>query len=411
MKKGLLILSCVLLSFTIKAQTFVSDSAVMGAGYANDVYISLKNGIVKSASNTNWQLAFRTGLQTDGIFINPTKAHIYLTNKDTNAWHNLDTINITKEVFNSDTSWEIGALNQTYDNPYSSWGVYDAVSHVVMGDSLYIVKAGSVYRKLWIIKKDYGDWYLRLGSLDNSFDTTFVISNNSYKTKDFVYVNFTNASLIDREPADADWDIVATRYAANLGGGTFYPSTGVLSNVKVKVAKVSNVNKKTYFDYASQSYKSAINAIGYDWKVFDNTNFVYTIPDSLIYFVKAKNGDVYSLYFDFFRMSPAGVIGFSRAKLFTSGINELNNTSTTLSVYPNPANQSLYVLTDAVKSLNHAIVRLVNLNGQIVYENKLGALNGFQSNVIDVQQIPAGLYVLMLENDGQILSQKVQIER
>lgn len=399
---------------SIVAQTFVSDSAVMGPGYANDVFISLANGTVKKSPNTNWQLAFRTGLQTDGIFIHPTKGQMYLSKKDTNAWKSLDSsADMLKQVFNTDTSWEIGALNQTYDNPYSSWGVYDAVSHVVKGDSLYIVSAnipgvGVVFRKLWIIKKDYGDWYIRLGSFNNSFDTTIVISNNAFKNRLFSYVNIVNGAILDREAADTSWDIVATRYAALQPNGQYYPSTGVLSNMKVQIAKVQGVNKNTYFDYASPSYKSAINTLGANWKVFDPNTSSYSITDSVVYFIKARNGNVYSLYFNSFSIS-SGVIGYSKTKLFTSGITEKENNLASMNIYPNPATESIYLLTDLATTIDNANIEIVNLNGQQVYSQSISKLDGFEAHKIDLTSINQGVYFVHLKSKNINLTSKLII--
>jgi hypothetical protein len=60
----------------------------------------------------------------------------------------------------------------------------------------------------------------------------------------------------------------------------------------------------------------------WDWKPFNMTNFICEIVDSLVYFVKPGNGDVYKLYFTGFDGSTTGIISFVKEKLFSNGVGE-----------------------------------------------------------------------------------------
>ncbi len=50
--------------------TLKTDSISMGAGYASDVYYSLKNGIVSTVARSGWDIAFSTDPMTSTIIIN-----------------------------------------------------------------------------------------------------------------------------------------------------------------------------------------------------------------------------------------------------------------------------------------------------------------------------------------------------
>jgi hypothetical protein len=162
------------LYFNISAQT--TETISMGPNYANEVFWKMQGGQTGEAAVNSWELAFRLGIQTSSIFINSANGvSLYqVPNTDTSGWSVLDTTGLQTwhQLFNSDTSWEYGAFDRSSTGfPDFSWGDYDFTSHVVTGDSLYVIKlAGSVYKKLWIVKKDFGNWTFRYANLDNTGD-------------------------------------------------------------------------------------------------------------------------------------------------------------------------------------------------------------------------------------------------
>jgi len=72
--KSLLILTFLLPLINLSAQQV--DSVEMGAGYSNDVFYSLENGEIKKSPNNTWDLGFRTGFRSDGIFVNSISSSI-----------------------------------------------------------------------------------------------------------------------------------------------------------------------------------------------------------------------------------------------------------------------------------------------------------------------------------------------
>ncbi len=77
-------------------------------------------------------------------------------------------------------------------------------------------------------------------------------------------------------------------------------------------------------------------------------------------------------------------------------------TQEVLSIYPNPANASVNL------ELNeNGLVEIYNGVGQLMYKNTLGS--GVQT--IDVSALENGVYVLVVNADGKLLQQKLQIVR
>jgi len=411
MKKIILLLSLALFSQLNFAQTILSDSAAMGPGYGKDIFYSLENGKVAEAPNNNWHLAFRSGFISDGIFINSTNlTKGFLTNKDTSSWAILDSSSATKEVFNTDTSWDIGAFNRTFDSPYCSWGSYNTITHKVTGDSLLLVKQGNSWVKLWVIEKDYGNWKIRIGT--PTLDTTLTILHTNIRSNNFGYINLLTGTVEYREPADSTWDLVFTRYnSLQPGQQIYYPSTGVLNNRGVLASKVSGIDKEIYTSFSSHTFARSISTIGADWKSFDNVTFQWKIADSIVYFVKAKDGDIWKVWFTGFSGSGSGKSYFKKQKLFTVGLlDQTKKTIAKLAVYPNPVSDLLQVVLDN-QELSSATLRILDLNGRLVAEQNYSVVKGMQELQIPVQQLNEGVYVVSLESAGYIAVSRIIISR
>jgi hypothetical protein len=411
MKKIILLLSLALFSQLNFAQTILSDSAAMGPGYGKDIFYSLENGKVAEAPNNNWHLAFRSGFISDGIFINSTNlTKGFLTNKDTSSWAILDSSSATKEVFNTDTSWDIGAFNRTFDSPYCSWGSYNTITHKVTGDSLLLIKQGNSWVKLWVIEKDYGNWKVRIGT--PTLDTTLTILHTNIRSNNFGYINLLTGTVEYREPADSTWDLLFTRYnSLQPAQQIYYPSTGVLNNRGVLASKVSGIDKEIYTSYSAHAFTRSISAIGADWKSFDNGTFQWKIADSTVYFVKAKDGDIWKVWFTGFSGSGSGKSYFKKQKLFTVGLlDQTKKTIAKLAVYPNPASDLLQVVLDN-QELSSATLRILDLNGRLVAEQNYSVVKGMQELQIPVQQLNEGVYIVSLESDGYIAVSRIIISR
>lgn len=424
--KTLLILTFLLPLVNVSAQK--ADSVEMGAGYGNDVYYSLRDGEVKKSPNNNWDLGFRTGFRSDGIFINSISssvaqrsARLYLYPKgDKTAWSTFDTSGMVNwlEYQNSDSSWEFGAFNRAAGAfPDFSWGVYNPVTKVVEGDSLYLLEvtngANKTYKKLLIQDKNFGVWHFRYADIDgaNEVNDSIVASNANAKNLD--YYSILTGTTVAREPDSVkNWDIVFKRYHELLAPtfDTYYPVTGIWAASKdVKVAEVEKESVTT-FDYktlAAAAYKTEANIIGADWKFFDMGVFQWKLRDSLAYYIKGQNGATWRVYFTAFGGQATGKTVFNKTQLSPgTSVNPIDPIAS-LGIYPNPASNNIEVVFENRDNSVKNTLRIYNIAGQVVVQQNVDATPGLHAKAINVSSLKAGVYIVSLENGGQVITQKL----
>lgn len=303
-----------------------NETVTMGSGYAYDVYYSMTNGVVATVPRNNWDIAFLTGSWTSTIIINSGAGVKLFTypNGNISSWNamNINDIATWDEMINSDTTWSYGAFERnSLGHPDYGWGIYNSITHDVVGDSLFVIQlADKSYKKLWIKKKasTANKYIFQFANIDGTGELTDTVDCAPYTAKNFIYYSFTTKDVVDREPASASWDLVITKYIEMIsddnGNKVPYPVTGVLTNTGVKSATLDNVPLTTT-DYSNAVFVRSISEIGSDWKSFSMSTFQYTVLNNRVYFVKDRNSSVFRLVFTGFAGSSTGVITFSKAKL------------------------------------------------------------------------------------------------
>jgi len=283
---------------TTKKPVVVTDSLVSGSGYANDVYYSLKNGVVLTRPKSEWDLAFTTISRSVSILINSgNKDSLWVWQggavADFNSEVTLDNAKNLATSFN-DTSWyNYSAFEQNIqpDNVYDAgWGIYNSSTHDVVGDSVYILKLNDgSYKKIIIIQRSgtTHDFVFKFADLAaGSPSDSITVASDDYSTKNFVYYSIATKQIIDREPAKTTWDFVFTKYDSKLEG---YPLvTGILSNEGIGTAKLAAADSAVA--YNTVTYSKVIGNIGFDWKHFNGTSYDIVNP---FYYVKSQEGDYY----------------------------------------------------------------------------------------------------------------------
>lgn len=420
MKKVFLIVSILTASF-VQAQVGVekSDSIIMGNSYLNDVYYLLKDGSQSMQPTNNWHIAFRTGGQTDGIRVNTATASgpedgaasIYVYPNGALAdWATMDTTGNSTWVAlnNSDKTWEIGALNTTSGQfPDFGWGVYNTGTHVVTGDSIYLVKyklAGLVkYKKLYVEKKESSNWFFKFADIDGTNETNVELKSSDYAGKNYIYYNLETGTALDREPAA--WDFVLTRYAALQNNGSYFPATGILTNIGVYAAKAEG-KEVADLDLADTTvgFIGTIDVIGYNWK--DYVPVWHTL-DSVAYFVQDRQGILWKVAFTAFGGAANGKTVFSKTQM-TPGVSvrEVDAAILQTSVYPNPAQGTTHVVFSAVAS-GTASLRILDINGREIQQSNLNIVAGVQSFELDLSAMEQGVYFVQVSANGFQSTQKL----
>ena len=339
----------------------------LNQGYENQSFYSMANGEIVNTQNNNWDIAFSTDAFSSTIRINDGKGvELYTyTLGDTSSWNTIDnnSINIlVNPMYNSDTSWELGAfdVNTTNGMDYG-WGVYNLATHHIIGDSLFIIKTvDGNWKKLWLEKKVSGEYLFKYANLDGSNMINQNVQASNYNDKRFIYYSLESDLIIDREPILSDWDITFTKYITPVQGMP-YSVTGVLSNSGVEVAKVDNIpSPLTYTNYGAHNFTQEINSIGYDWKTFSGT---YVIDSDRLYFIRDYQQNIWRLVFTNFDGMSTGNIEFNTELLSATNTNnhEYNNS---LELYPNPAStDNNIILIYDIKS-NDGVVNIYDITGE-----------------------------------------------
>jgi hypothetical protein len=402
----------------LQAQETVSVS--VGAGYQNQTWYSLQNGVQATQAKDNWDLGFEITGYSASIIANTQKPNFVLYKAPFSVlqWNGLDTTGIStwKPLYNSDSSWALGALNTTANlsNQFDlGWGLYDLNTHFVVGDSCYVLKLSTTgYKKLMIDNLANGAYNFTFADLDGSNEQQATIAKSAYTGKNFAYFNLTENKALDREPSTTAWDLTFTRYTAMLssGGTTIpYPVVGILQNKGVTVAQANNVTDvATYNAYTSHTFATAINEIGSDWKGFDLNSNQWLIVRDTCYFVKDKSNKIWKLLFTGFSGSATGDFRFTKEALTTTAIVDHHGVETArFAVYPNPAvGDQLEVLFGA-EVLNAALeASIVDMNGTIHAMKQISLTAGLSRLQMDVSALQPGVYCVAVKTNHETFVQK-----
>ena len=410
MKKTLsILLAAVLFSTFAIAQT--TETVSVGAQYANQVWYSLENGVIKSEPQNNWDLAFAASGQGTAIRANNAngvQVWLYPQN-DTSQFNSLDTVGLAAswtELINSDETWGVGALNADADPSDAfdqGWGNYSIITHQVAGNRIFVLKlANGDFKKLVVQSLISGTYNVKVSNLDNTNTKTYQISKTNYSSKNFGYLSIQNDELLDREPASASWDLVFGKYFRTLPSP--YAVTGVKTNQDLQSARVENidVNISTQEDAV---FSDLINEIGYDWKEINMSTFQWELEEDLSYFVYDKAGNIWKLVFTGFGGSSNGDFVFTKEKV--SSVSVGFEEELAVKIYPNPASR---ILNIAIDNQNIQTIGLSDLNGKTIYQKNPNA-NDYNLTQINVEGLSKGLYLLrFVNNENKVAIKKIVIQ-
>ncbi|MDP1801460.1 MAG: T9SS type A sorting domain-containing protein [Bacteroidota bacterium] len=418
MKKNLLILALALVTITTKSQVII-DTVAIGAGYANQVWYSLANDNQGTAPKNNWDLAFDASGQGSTILINSVTGTTLwqYPSADTTGWNTLDTtgINSWSKRWNSDTSWAMGAMGRYASISNSNdldWGIYSSITHIVTGDSLYVIKlASGAYKKLHIRNLSSGAYNFRYADINGANLQNATLTKSNYTGQNFGYYSIQNNTALSREPLSANWDLLFGQYTTYIPSP--YTVTGILHNKGVKVAEVKPIaNANSYVNWSVHPFKNAINTIGYDWKVF-TTSFI--IEDSLVYFVQSKPGAIWKVIPTGFGGSANGNNIFSKEMISAVGINEANGSNiATMALYPNPSQgNDVTIILSTNELVQVPVLKVYDLNGKLIKEMQLNNAVNNQMNLfhINTEDFENGIYVVNLTIGNSSANQKLVITK
>lgn len=395
-----------ILSVSAQNKETITETLSMEAGYANDIFYSMSDGVVESVIREGWDIAFYTPAMSAGIMINEGSGVELYTypNGGIDSWNHIDTTGFStwSQLNNSPTLWENGAFNSNATiHPNYGWGNYNSITHDVVGDSIFIIFSPEFgYKKIWIVDKisTQNIYNIKYANIDGTNEITKSIDVKPFNGKNFIYYSLVTNELIDREPT-ANWDILFTKYfdyTTNTSGGqSGYIVTGATSNINTGANKYYPVDA-TYVDWAVKLFETTKNTVGYNWKYFDMTTFSFVIEDSTAFFVKDYNDDVYKLTFNFWEGMSTGIFGLTKEIISLSNINSNADKEHVISLFPNPSSGFVNInLGNSV--VRNASISIIDLTGKVVYNAAVN--NSANSIKVSTNNFESGLYFVTVYTD------------
>ena len=329
------------------------------------------------------------------------KLYLY-PNGDTAQWNNIDTNGLENWTprYNSDTSWSVTAFAAANINhPDYGWGIYNSTTHIVEGDSIYILQLtdGSFKKFKMNAMLTTGEFTFSYADLDGSNPIDGTINKLTYSGKNFVYYSVKTDAILDLEPMASEWDIVFTKYMQLQPQGGYYPITGVLTNKDRNTAESRGIDLADA-DWYGHTYSSEIGIIGGDWKKFNMTTYTYDIVDSLSYFVADTNNNVYQITFTGFAGSSTGKTYFTKTKVGNLSIENTSLAVSSISIYPNPAVDFVTISIQSDKVLNNVDITVFSVTGSIIYQTREN-FTGQNLVQIPVKNWQKGMYLVRVGND------------
>lgn len=405
MKRYSLIL---LASLFISISTFAQETSdvVNTKGNTEDVFYLLEDGSTNSAVRNNWDIAFENKGFAASILINGQKGvTLYSSPYTVDDWASFDSTGMASwpQTINSTESWSSGAFNQNLASDYDlGWGVYDVSSHVISGDSIFLIKLadGSLY-KMFVNELAASTYKFTYANVDGTGEQVMTMKKSSFGAQNFGYYAFDTKSAVVREPDTDKWDVVFTQYLSPIavGPGQFqnYPVSGVKINKGVQVAQRDGI-AVTSDDTTNLNWNTNITEIGSDWKSWNGTAYEYA--QDRAYFLRLANGDVWKLYFTKYVGGGSGEYSFTKKKIAgNSGIEK--EMAQNIQIYPNPSNgQAVHILLEDQNEFNQ--VTVFNQAMQQVGSSNVPSVN--------VENMVAGVYFLQIETANYTAVKRIVIQ-
>jgi len=428
MKKIIIILTALLcLIPQSKSQTFV-DTISMGPGYSNQAFYDISTGKYKSAPVASWQIAHTSNTRDNCIRFNHTAGvNVYLYPKgDLSDYTDFDTTGWRTWVrpMNDIHVHEKGAINQQVDpnNMWDfSWGVYDAGTHQVKGDSLFLITIGEntqnpkFFKFLPISQEPNGDLIFQFDQIDGAFPVPDTLKQSKFDGATYKYFHLESKKQVLVEPSNAAWNLNFCRYYAPAFDGTKYVpylTSGVETKRGIQSVKIANTTWESFIENANthvsesktdtvggKGFRNDLTKIGSDWKMFNGSAFV--ILDSVNYIVEIPNAtgaDYWGMRFRKFAGAASGNVMLERTKLLTLSSTEYLNNSR-VNLYPIPAQNELFVKMEENTLASSILIR--SIDGKVLTTKQIAADN---NGILTIQLdgIPAGNYILeVYHNHGK----------
>ncbi|HTO17332.1 MAG TPA: T9SS type A sorting domain-containing protein [Edaphocola sp.] len=421
-KSTLAFATALLIAGSVQAQNWINDTIETGTNYSSNIYYSLADGITGSAAADNWHLGLSVDRFSETIITNSADkgVKIYEISADTSDFGTDLNAALTTQIsthpmsfYNSNLTWNKGALNYA-SLPLYGWANYDMNTHWLNGGVVFGFITGTDTLQLFVKEKQTTPsnnspiYIVQTAKMDGSNQQTYTINASASNGRNFTYMNIMDGTSIEREPLRENWDFVFSNYndSTVVFQNAQYKVFGILTNNNIAVARVDTPSSEyDNIDYNNVSnYDTAITAIGKDWKV-SGQGGTY-LQDSVTYFIKIKNGDIWQVVFNQFKTGAdtvnPGLVAFKKRLVHkaSTSVKDVNGNVASFVIAPNPSTNIANILIDAEKALGDIQINIIDFNGRIVKQLTTSVSNGFHQIPINVNNFANGIYLLNIQGKG-----------
>lgn len=424
MNRLLYIVLAVLSLIKANGQNFVEIS--VGQGYSKYSYYRLTDNTQASIDDDSWDLAFSAfGFQDAGVFLNEGSAsnfqapvpELELYAAPTNNFNDTFKIdNLGMRFYNDELNWSYGAGNtgRNVANPFDyGWGTYNPATMQVTGGKVFVIKLrNGQYKKFMIESLILTTYNLKYANLDGSDPKAVQINKMAYANKDFALFSFETGTAISTPLKD--WELAFLRYATPLDDGTGnilqYAVTGALIGPGIKAAKIATEDTSSVIpsDYLD-SLTTRTDIIGHDWKYFDFTKG-WIVHDSLVYFVKTKDGNLWKINFIDFEGSSTGNIVLVSTNLgMVTAIHKPLSALAGFDVFPNPAEQEVTIALE-LKDPAQVKIAVTNSLGQVMWSSTSKQVKDLTVWNLPVNNWAKGIYSVSVYSGTEVSTKKLLVQ-
>jgi hypothetical protein len=212
----------------------IIDTVTLGAGYDNQSFYRLSDGEETRVNKTSYELMFDiSDMFSTSINLNSSSSAKLWSypNGDISDWLSVDTLGIENwpELHDLAEHWSSGAFDKTDGtDPFDvGWGIYNSTTHVISGDSIYILKdADGAYNKLQITNLSGGMFNFKFSDIDGTNEVMSSINKADFAGAKFAFYSIANAQIAPVESV-TEWDLLFCQYIE------FTPSPYLVSGVLI----------------------------------------------------------------------------------------------------------------------------------------------------------------------------------
>lgn len=296
--------------------------------YEEQIYYNLADTEIVHHNNYSvWDLGFEASPNGYHIILNTSK-FMYAGNTGKTDFNAVTTNLADTMIFDRSN----GNLDST---AVGNWADFSDAQNPIYYKKVYIINRGVDengvsfgYKKIVFEKLENDTYYIHYSNLNNSDEHYYQIPKNP--SVNFVEFSFDNGGNLNNQEPDKDlWDLNFTKYSTILFDDKHVPTPylvrGVLINNGISVAKdtVTPFSQINYSSISNYTFSTKQDAIGYNWKIYRNDDYI--VVDHYTYIIIDRNKNYYKLRFTAFKNIIEGDPHFGVRGYPSFELQKLNN--------------------------------------------------------------------------------------